>query len=171
MAEPMGSSDEAALWRRWRQASAAATAAGGAPDELVLAAYAEDRLDPAACDAVEEWLAANPDRIADLLAARRALTTPAPLASEPIMARAAALVGTGTAQILSLRRPVPSARWRRTAAWGAMAASLLVASVLGFATGNSTYLTLAGSTSPSLGQDLLDPPTGLFNGSDEDLNI
>ncbi len=62
-------------------------------------------------------------------------------------------------------------QWRRTAAWGAMAASLLVASVLGFATGNSTYLSLAGAASPSLGQVLLDPPTGLFNGSDEDLNI
>lgn len=170
MAEPMGSSDEAPLWRRWRQAAAAQTA-GAAPDELTLAAYAEDRLAPETAEAVEDWLASNPDAVADLLAARRALATPAPLASEAIMTRAAALVGAGAAQILTLSRPAAAPAWRRTAAWGAMAASLLVASVAGFATADSTYATLSDDSSLSLGQQLLDPPTGLFNGTDEDSSL
>ena len=49
-----------------------------------------------------------------------------------------------------------------------MAASVLVASFVGFAMGNDTFITLAGSSAPSLSLELLDPPTGLFNGLDED---
>jgi hypothetical protein len=169
MAEPMGSSDEAALWRRWRQA--ADKAAGAGPDEMTLAAYTEDRLAPDMIEAVEEWLADNPDAVADVLAARRAVATPAPLASDAVLARATALVGPGAAQILSLRRSSSMSSWRRTAAWGAMAASIVVASFAGFATANSTYIALTGGSSLTVGQELLDPPTGLFNGTDEDPNI
>lgn len=169
MAEPMGSSDDSALWRRWRLA--ADKTAGAEPDELTLAAYAEDRLAADMVEAVEDWLAENPDAVADLLAARRAVATPAPLANDAVMARAAALVGPGTAQILSLRRPMTGPSWRRTAAWGAMAASILVASFAGFVTASNTYVALTGGSSLTVGQELLDPPTGLFNGTDEDPNI
>lgn len=170
MAEPMDSSEQAALWRRWRRgASASGGAAGAEPDELTLAAYAEDRLSPEEVEAVEDWLASNPHAGEDIAAARLAASAVAlPAASESVIARAAALVG-GNVVPFPQRGAPP--RWRRTAAWSAMAASIVAASLVGFATGNSTYMTLAGGSTPNLGQELLDPPTGLFNAADEDPSI
>jgi len=134
----------------------------------MLAAYAERRLVPAAAEAVEDWLAANPQSVQDILSARQSREDALPAAPAAIVARAAALVGAGDAQVLAFRRP---RRWRGAVGWGAIAASMLVASLAGFAMGDNTYVTLAGSSPPSLSQELLDPPTGLFNGIDEDSNI
>lgn len=172
MAGPLNSADEAGLWRRWRMA-ADDGAAGWEPDAVALAAYAEDRLDAEAVEAVEAWLADNPQRAQDILAARQALKLPLPETPEAIVARAAALVGGGgEAQILPFRRPAARlGSWRGAVGWAAMAASILVASLAGFAMGNDTYVTLAGGANASLSQDLMDPPTGLFNGMDEDSNI
>jgi anti-sigma factor RsiW len=173
MAEPMGSTDEAALWRRWRHVAQDGGAAGAEPDELTLAAYAESRLDAEAVEAVEDWLAVNPQAARDVLAARQALALAGSAASEAIIARATMLVGAGGSgsQVLAFRRPQTRPSWRRAAAWGAVAASILVASLAGFAMGNTTYVSLAGGTPSSLSQDLLDPPIGLFNSSDEDSSI
>ena len=57
MAGPQDGTEDAVLWRRWR--SAAGQHAPVEPDPLLLAAYAENRLDPAGTDLVEEWLAAH----------------------------------------------------------------------------------------------------------------
>ena len=57
---------------------------------------------------------------------------------------------------------------KRTAA---MAASILIVSVVGFALGNDTYVSLAGHRPAIFGQELLDPPSGLFTGFEEDANI
>jgi hypothetical protein len=172
MAGPMDSADEAGLWRRWRLAVGPGPAASAEPDALMLAAYAESRLDPAAVEAVEDWLASNPQILQDILAARPIRKGPLPAASEAVIARAAALVDAGDAQMLAFRRPAARVRrWGGAVGWGAMAASMLVASLAGFAMGSDTYVTLAGSPRPSLSQELLDPPTGLFNGIDEDSNI
>jgi hypothetical protein len=171
MAEPTGSPEQAALWRRWREAAATAGEPTAVePEALTLAAYAEDRLAAEAVEAVEDWLAVNPQIAGDILAARQAATFASATAPEAVIARAAALVGGGSAQILRFRRQATRPSWRNAIAWGAMAASILVASLVGFATGNSTYVTLIDGSGVSLSQELLDPPTGLFN-ADEDSAI
>jgi hypothetical protein len=167
MAESQDRTEEAALWRRWR--SAAAPGAVAALDPLLLAAYAEDRLGGAELDAVEEWLTAHPMLADDILAARRAAQAALPETPPAMAARAAALVREAGVQILAFRRPAP--RWRTAAAWGGMAASLMVTSLVGFTLGNDAYVSFAGSAPATLSQELLDPPTGLFNSPDEDSAI
>lgn len=172
MGGPMDSAEEAGLWRRWREAGGGRLAAGAEPDALELAAYAENRLSPEETEAVEDWLSSNPQIIKDIFAAREIDESALPEAPEAVVARAAALVGVGDGKVLAFRRPTASRRrWRGAASWGAMAASLLVASLAGFAMGDDTYATLLGGSPPVLGQELLDPPSSLFNGIDEDSNI
>ncbi|HUH85762.1 MAG TPA: hypothetical protein VLX85_14220 [Stellaceae bacterium] len=170
MAGPLDDSDEAALWRRWRTAGATGAAVPADPDPLLLAAYAEDRLSVDGAEAVEDWLAANPLAAQDIVAARRTLRIPLPVAPSHVIDRAAALVGVADGvSVLAFRRPSPSRRhWREALRIGAMAASVLVASFVGFAMGNDTFVTLAGGSAPALSLELLDPPTGLFNELDED---
>jgi hypothetical protein len=171
MAEPTGSPEQAALWRRWCEAAATAGEPTAAePDALTLAAYAEDRLSAGGVESVEDWLALNPQVAGDILAARQAEALASAAAPEAVIARAAALVGSSGAQILPFRGQAARPSWRNAIAWGAMAASILVASLVGFAMGNSTYVTLIDGSSVSLSQELLDPPTGLFN-ADEDSAI
>ena len=171
MAGPKDRTEEAALWRRWRSASASVDAAGTAPDALLLAAYAENRLPEAVSEAIENWLVAHPETMSDVLAARLAARSEHPSASAAMVARAEALVGAGDAQILTFQRPAGRrASWRAAALWGGMAASLVLTSLIGFNLGNSAYLSLIGGASPALGQELFDPPTGLFNSLDEDPN-
>ena len=167
MAGPQDRTEEAALWCRWR--SAAGRGSPVEPDPLLLAAYAENRLDPAEVDLVEEWLAAHPQAIDDVLAARQAAAAALPDSPVAVVARATALLYQGDAQVLAFRRPV--ARWRTAAAWGCMAASLVLASAVGFNLGTDVYVNLARGTSSSLSQELLDPPSGLLGGADEDSAI
>lgn len=171
MAGPKDRTDEAALWRRWRSASASVEAAGTAPDAMMLAAYAENRLPEAVAETIEDWLVTQPEAVSDVLAARRAAHSESPAASPAVVARAAALVAAGDAQILTFGQPAGRrASWRAAALWSGMAASLVITSMIGFTLGNSAYLDLAGGASPALGQELFDPPTGLFNSLDEDPN-
>jgi hypothetical protein len=167
MAGSQDRTEEAALWRRWRSAAAPGPAAD--PDPLLLAAYVENRLGAADLDTVEEWLAADPALLEDSLAARRAAQAALPEASPAIIARASALVRSSEVGVVAFRRPVQ--RWRAMAAWGGMAASLVVTSLVGFTLGTSTYGNFAGSSLATLSQELLDPPTGLFNILDEDSAI
>ncbi len=147
---PVDRTDEAALWRRWR--SAAAESAVAAPDALVLAAYAENRVDAAERDAVERWLAADPDALSDMLAAR-----------------AARLEDTAGQVVALRRRPSPRPSWRNSIVWGSLAASLLVTSLVGFGLGASS--TLPETSDTPIAQDFLDPPVGLFNGLAEEPSI
>jgi hypothetical protein len=165
MGEPQHSTEEAALWRRWR--SAAGPDAPVALDPLLLAAYAENRLAAAEIDRVEEWLAANPAAVEDILAARRAAHSGLPDSPPALVARATALLhhGDGQAQVFAFRRPVP--RWRAVATWSCMAASMLIAGVVGFNLGSDVYASLAGASSGALGQELLDP-SGFLTNADED---
>ena len=170
MAGPLDPTDEAALWRHWRSYGAADPGAPADPDPVLLAAYAEDRLSPPEVEAVEAWLADNPLAAQDILAARQALETPLPRAPQAIADRAAALIGAADGvSVLAFRRPTPTRRhWRDTIRVGAMAASVLAASVVGFSMGTDTFVTLAGGGTQTLSLELLDPPTGLFNALDED---
>lgn len=170
MAGPNDRTDDAALWRRWRSAAAVGAAAAVEPDALLLAAYAEDRLPETASGTVEDWLAAHPEIVSDILAARGAARGEAAAASDAVIARASALVVAGDARILTFPPPARRASWRTAAIWSGMAASLIVTSMIGFTLGSSAYLSLAGRATPALGQELFDPPTGLFNSLDEDPN-
>jgi len=166
---PEDRTEEAALWRRWR-AAAPQGVPGAAPDPAVLAAYAEDRLTPAAAAAVEDWLADHPEDIADILAARRATETVS--APGSVVGRAMALVAAPQPKVVPFRAKAQArtAGWRVALAWGGMAASFLVTTVVGLTLGYDTYMKVA-SISPSLVQETLDPPTGLFSGADEDSSI
>lgn len=169
MAGPKHRTDEAALWRRWRSASASVEAGGSEPDALLLAAYAEGRVPEHAAEALEDWLVSHPETLSDILAARLAVGVENTPAAPAIVARAAGLVAPGNGQVLTFRRPSSRlAGWRAAALWGGMAASLAVTSLIGFSLGNSAYLSLAGGASPAFGQELFDPPTGLFNSLDEE---
>jgi hypothetical protein len=172
MAGPKDRAEEAALWERWRLAAAPGDAGAMEPDALLLAAYVEDRLTPQSAEAVETWLASHPDSVVDIRAAREAAHGPLPDSPAVIVARAAALVLDGEAKVLPFRRPSPHrlASWRTAAVWGGMAASLLLTSLVGFTLGTSVSPVATPRATPALAQDLLDPPTGLFNSLDEDSN-
>jgi hypothetical protein len=161
----MDGSDEAGLWRRWR---AATTPGGSEPSPLELAGYAENRLSEAAAEAIEAWLAAHPLAAEDVLAARRAAHSPLPAAAELVVAQASALVG--GAEILPFRKPAAARSWRQAASWAAMAASIAVASLVGYTLSNETFVLSGGGQSSTFSQQLIDPPTGLFNALVEDSN-
>jgi hypothetical protein len=169
MAGPMNSPDEAALWQRWRLLASAP--GGEPPDALMLAAYAEGRLGPAEMEAVEDWLSDAADLAADVTIARRAALEPLPPSDASMVARATALVTAERGRVVPLRRTEASPGWQGVVRWGAMAASVLVASIVGFTLGNDTYVSLAGHQPAISAQELLDPPSGLFTGLDEDANI
>jgi len=126
------------LWRLWRALPARDAAP---PDALMLAAYAEGRLDEEAAETVENWLAADLDRLADVEAARALALAPALSAEGRLVARASALVDPATGKVVSFRRPQP-AGWRSALAWTSVAASLVVTSLAGFAMGSDTYRSL-----------------------------
>lgn len=159
MSDFIDRAEASALWRRWRQA---AGTAGAAPDPLLLAAYAEHRLDEAAAEAVEAWLALHPEALEDVLAARGApgaAIEPSPAA----LARAMALVPERDTKVLPFRRKAP--KWQVAAAWGSMAASIMAVSLIGFELGGSVYTGLLGGSQPepSFEQTLLDGPATLFS--------
>src|SRR5271154_6060799 len=99
--------EEAALWRRFRALEReSGMKVKDLGDPLTLAAYAEGRLGTKAAEAIESFLAAKPEIIGDVLAARAAVQATAPAASEAMIARAAALAAPRAAAAFD-RRVVP----------------------------------------------------------------
>jgi hypothetical protein len=166
---PMDRAEAATLWRRWRMAAVKDAAAIAEPNASLLAAYAENRLSPTAAAAVEDWLADHPEAIGDILAARQAGE---PAASATVIARATALIAAAEAGVVAFRAKaqIRTSSWRVAIACGGMAASFLITSALGLSLGYDAYMNFSG-TSPSLVQEALDPPAGLFNSTDEDSTI
>lgn len=169
MTEPMDRAEEIALWRQWRRAMLnAAGEAAPAPDPLLLAAYAEHRLTETAAAEVEAWLALNPEALADVHAAGE--VAPPVVPPEAVLVRAMGLVPGTVSTVLPFRRtarPVPA--WRIAGARVALAASLLVVSLIGFTLGTDAYTNvLSGGQSAALGQDLFDAPTGIFSSFGEE---
>jgi hypothetical protein len=163
--------EEAALWRRFRALE------GDSPlqdkdlpgEALTLAAYTECRLGEATAERVEAWLAANPEAIGDLVAAR-VLAQPAKPAAAAL-ARAMALVATSAdsdARVVPFRQKAPPPGWRLFAARAAVAASLVVIGFAGFAMGSNVYATVAGSSANS-GGELFDQPLGVFSSEDSQI--
>ncbi len=167
MAESGEMSETAALWRRWQALNRGPATPAPEPDAVLLAAYAEDRLDEAASAAVELWLAERPEALADILAARTADAAPIEV-PDAVIGRAAALVAAPQATVVPFRRP-QRLGWRAAVAWSGLAASLLVTSLFGFSLGSTAYSEFMGpqATEASL-QDFFDPPGGLFTAFEEE---
>lgn len=171
MTEPgdMKSAEMAALWRRFRALEAAAgtpkTAASDERAMLDLAAYADGRLDEAAAERVEAWLAAHPEALDDVGASRSIGDAVAPL---QVIERAAALTSDDPAgaQIIPFRRPAARAYWRLHVARVAVAACLVLTGLIGFTLGSSVYSNLFPSSSGSVSGELFDQPSGFFSAED-----
>ena len=165
--------EEAALWRRFRALEReSGMKVKDLGDPLTLAAYAEGRLGTKAVEAVETFLAAKPEIIGDILAARAAVQATAPAASEAMITRAAALVASRAAPTIDPRvvpfrhAPVQRSEWRVTLSRLAIAASLVITGLVGFALGSDTYGNFAQSRAESSAPDLFDQPAGIFSGED-----
>jgi len=171
MTEPMDRAEETALWRRWRAMANAAGEAAPAPDPLLLAAYAEHRLGETAAEEVEAWLALHPDAIGDVLAARDSNAgTVSVQPSEAVLVQATGLVPGPDPKVVPFRRSArPAPPWRVAVARVAVAARLLVVSLIGFTLGTDAYTSLLnGDQSATLSQDLFDPPAGILSGFGEE---
>jgi hypothetical protein len=168
--------NDIALWRRWREGQEVARGdAPAEPDALILAAYAEHRLgrpgtdpedDPAVAE-VEAWLVECPEALDDVVAARSPSTDPA---SEALVARAQSLVARPNEKV----RPIMSARpsWRSAAAWSGIAASMVLAVLIGFQIGSSNIIDQPDtSQNPSAEQTLIGPPGTIIATDDEDTGI
>ena len=133
------------LWQRWRALGEKSRVAE--PDALWLAAYAEGRLSETEAEAVELWLAATPEALSDIVAARA--TDQPRLVYERILDKASDLVPGSAAPAGAEIVPFPSRRpqhlpqWRTALAWSSIAASLLCASLVGFSMGSDAYANLS----------------------------
>jgi hypothetical protein len=168
---------DAALWRRWREGQAASGEAAAEPDALVLAAYAENRLgrpgidpeDDPAIAAVEAWFVDCPAALDDVVAARSSV---AGSASAALVARAQSLIAQPDEKVWPL--PLVSARpsWRSAAAWSGIAASMIVAVLIGFQLGRYNIMDLPDSgQNPSIEQAVIGTPGTILATDDEDTGI
>ncbi|MGH6988944.1 MAG: hypothetical protein ACREFD_18865 [Stellaceae bacterium] len=169
--------DEAALWRRWRDGTEAATEPAAEPDAMLLAAYAEGRRSRPGGDPesdpeivqVEAWLADHPERLVDIVAARQQQEA---TASEKAVARAAALITAPGGNVVSLRSGRPASAWREAFTWSGLAASLVVACLMGFSVGSSNLIDLAGpSQTQTLVQEFIGVQTPILDIGDLDNGI
>lgn len=167
MSEPRDkeSADLAALWRRFHALDRTGRdqAAGGADIALDLAAYADGRLSEAAAEPIETWLAAHPEALDDLVAARGTGDATAP---QRVVDRAAALVAgdTSDGRVVSFRPSQASRNWHVHIARIAVAACLVLTGLAGFTLGSGAYDNLFSSTSAS--GDTADQPTSFFSTED-----
>lgn len=123
------------------------------PDPMLLAAYAEGRLDEADAAAVEAALAGDPALLDDVLEARRSVA--ASPATKAVVSRAQAIRPGPSGRVVELlpRRPRSARLVAGLIAWGAVAASVLLVSFVGFHLGVQTQRAFdapAGSTAVDL---------------------
>jgi anti-sigma factor RsiW len=150
MTDKGAGSQDRRLWQRWQALGEESRVAE--PDAMLLAAYAEGRLDETEAETVEAWLAATPEAVSDVIAARSTYRRPPRAVYEHILGKASDLVpGAATpagAEILPFRprRSHRLPQWRAALAWSSIAASLLCASLVGFSMGSDAYMNLAGAS-------------------------
>ena len=146
--------DDRALWlsvgRTWAEHGL-----GEDPRPMTLAAFLDDRLEPADRARVEAWMAATPEGLDLVVTARSAAQAGSAPAPEPVVARARALRPEPTGQRLSVagwldRVFVPL----RIAAVSGAVAAVILAAVAGFELGRAGYVNMAaldGQQSEDLG--------------------
>jgi len=161
----MESADLAALWRRFHALDRIERdqAVDDADVALDLAAYADGRLSEAAAEPIETWLAAHPEALDDVVAARSPRNATVP---QRIVDRAASLVaGDSSDGRVVPFHPSPASRsWRVHVARVAVAACLVLTGLAGFTLGSGAYDNLFSSTSAS--GDTVDQPTSFFSTED-----
>jgi hypothetical protein len=156
------------LWQRWQ--ALGGTPRVAEPDALSLAAYAEGRFSESEAERIEAWLAASPETLDDIVAARVYDQRPPRVAFEHALSRACELIPgaastpaaeSATATILPFRRRL-APQWRTALAWSSIAASLVCASMVGFSMGSDAYANLSGTqTIDTATADGLDTPPNL----------
>lgn len=149
------------LYERWQSHASVPADPLDALDPMLLAAYLEGRLDEDEAAPLERLLATDPAALDDLIACDPVAPE---IPSAAFIARAQGLVG--TAQILPFA-PRPAAPRRAVAAWaawGAVAASLVLISLVGFSLGMQTEQNFNGSTGIGTSIDILDQSSGLGDG-------
>ena len=155
----------AALWRRFRALDRIGRdkAVDDADIALGLAAYADGRLSEAASAPIETWLAAHPETLDDVIAARHAADV---TVSQRVIDRAASLVaGDSSDGRIVPFRPSPAIRsWRVHVARIAVAACLVLTGLAGFTLGSGAYDNLFSSSSVT--GDTVDQPTSFFSTED-----
>jgi hypothetical protein len=119
-------------------------------DPVLLAAYLDGSLNEAEAAMLEQRLAADP--VAPEIPSAR------------FIARAQALVGTATILPFAPRPAAPRRMVTAWAAWGAVAASLVLISLVGFSLGMQTERNFNGSTGLGISIDILDQSSGLGDG-------
>jgi hypothetical protein len=140
---------------------------------LDLAAFADGALDEDDGERIAAWLAAHPDEMSDVAAARALAVAPlaaAPLADAPaeVIARASAAhpsLAPAPAEIVTFPAVHrQAANWNGLARWGSLAAAVVVAGWLGFNLGIEAW-----SDYSQIGQgrddpmrELLDPSAGVI---------
>lgn len=160
---PEGFPDRA-LWQRSRSAD---LRLDDAERFLDLAGFADGHLDADDRERVADWLANDPAAASDVAAARgiTGVERPEP-APEAVVARALALVGTGTAPAGTVVPFAPRHRrppFHGMARWGSLVAAMAVAGWLGFVLGMDTSLSFtqpAQASENGFFHELLDPSTG-----------
>ncbi len=154
MADKGAGTPDRRLWQRWQALGEKSRVAE--PDAMLLSAYAEGRLSEAEAETVEAWLAATPEALSDIIAARSTCQRPPRVVYEHILDNASHLVAGAAdpaaaapvgAEIVAFRPKPRLPQWRTALAWSSIAASLLCASLVGFSMGSDAYANLSGSQS------------------------
>ena len=141
--------DDRALWQRARTDLSGDLPPDDAVDPMLIAAYLDGSLDDAERAALERRLLGDPDGLDLVIASRQALDAgPADHVPEAVFDRAEGLVRAAPTESDGLFRRVGA--WLTAnetapvaAAWSAAVASFVVACVVGFALGESSYESLA----------------------------
>ena len=169
MADKGAGTRDRRLWQRWQALGEESRVAE--PDAMLLAAYAEGRLSEAEAETVEAWLAATPEALSDIVAARSTYERPPRIVYERILDKATHLLPNAvepagaepaTVEIVPFRPRPRLPQWRTALAWSSIAASLLCASLVGFSMGSDAYTNLSGNqavdsgTADGLGTPSLD---------------
>jgi hypothetical protein len=138
-----------ALWRAGRPADLVV------PDALTLAAYAENGLDESEAAAVEHALSLDLD-LFDAIVAARGEPEFATVPPELLRRAEAAHPDRLSAKVLPFRRrPAALPQLRDVVGWGALAATLLLVSYMGFGLGASAQQALEGANNAE-SVDILD---------------
>ena len=153
MSEPcLGSAEDRALWRRVTEDSSFPEPE---PELLLdLAAFAEGRLEGEALAALLAQFESNPELAEDAAYAASLSEDAAYAASQTEK----------TAQIIAFPSRIRTRRlFSPVMGWGALVASLVLVSYLGFDLGNSAYASLAALVNPGIAaeQDFIDQPSDM----------
>lgn len=156
--DDLGSPEAAALWRRVRVGRAPQGVA--APDALTIAAYVDGTLESDERDRIEAWLAASPEALDLVIAARPEEAKPYPPAPAGLVARACGLVD-GRPVLPAMAKPKSGgvmawlAGWTQPSVWATATAAMVLAAVISFEVGREATITLA-SAAPVQADDSID---------------